>query len=111
MIRAGLLDEVADVLRYEKSVDEYGADHGEWKVVAEGVPCQVSHRRSGFGEIHGEVGYTYLTAFTFRYTDAVKEYDRLEWDGRLYQVEGIDRSLRRYGELPVTCSLVDLNEQ
>lgn len=84
MIRAGLLDEVCDVVRYEKSTDKFGADTGQWTVVAEGVPCQVSHKQSGFGELNGEVVYQHVTTFVFRYTDALREYDRLRWDGRTY---------------------------
>lgn len=111
MIRAGLLDEVCDVVRYEKSTDKFGADTGQWTVVAEGVPCQVSHKQSGFGELNGEVVYQHVTTFVFRYTDALREYDRLRWDGRTYQIEGIDRSRRLWGEMPVTCSLIGMTDE
>lgn len=95
------------MLRYEKQTDRYGADSGQWKPVAEGVACSVAYKERGFGEVNGEVVYTHVTEFTTRYTDVVREYDRLLWDGRLYQVEGIDRSRRRYGEMTVKGNFID----
>lgn len=110
MIRAGLLDETADVLRYVRSTDRFGADTGSWQTVADGVPCSVRDKARGYGAENGEVVYTHVTEFQMRYTDAVREYDRLLWDGRIYQVEGIDRSRRRYGEMMVTGHFVDYQD-
>lgn len=109
MIRAGLLDEVLTVLRYKKTVDRYGADSGQWVTVTDDVSCSVAYKERGYGEVNGEVVYSHVTEFTMRYTDIVREYDRVVWDGRVYQVEGIDRR-RRYGEMTVKCSFIDNQE-
>lgn len=110
MIRAGLLDELITVERYQKQVDQYGGDSGQWETVAEDVPCSVNYRDSGFGESAGALVYAQMVTFQLRYTDVVREYDRVLWDGRKYHIDGIDRSKRRYGEMSIICSMSDADE-
>ena len=65
----------------------------------------VSYCSSGFGVQNGEAVYKSQVTFSLRYTDSVREYSRIEWDGRMYRITGIER-YRRLGEMKVIGELI-----
>lgn len=106
-MQAGLMDSSVDYLGRKVTADRYGASKVSWEETAPGIPCSVDTKQSGLSDEDGNAAYHEVLTFHMRYTDTVKEYGRLRWEGRLYTISAIDRTKRRYGELMVRGELID----
>lgn len=104
VMRAGLMNERVAIWSPEKKTDGYGASKTTWKKTGLRY-ARVSYGSSGFGVQNGEAVYKSQVTFSLRYTDSVREYSRIEWDGRMYRITGIER-YRRLGEMKVIGELI-----
>lgn len=104
-MRAGLLNELIDVVRRTTATDKFGAVVETWADALTGLHASVSYNQSGFGVSQGEAVYTQVVTFRIRYNDGVQEYDRIRWQGRLYRLQAIDR-YRHDGYMLLKCELI-----
>lgn len=104
-MRAGLLNEVLKILKKVTHYDSYGSGVASWEPACGTIYASVSYGNSGFAVNDGESVYSQVVTFKMRYTDEVTEYCRIEWQGRLYRVIGIDR-YRSRGEMQVKAELI-----
>lgn len=104
-MRAGLLNKQITLLELKTTTDGYGASVSEWTPLEGKRYARVTYGASGFGTRDGEAVYKQVVSFQMRYTDAAREYMRIEWDGRQYRITGIERYPER-GEMKIQAELV-----
>lgn len=104
-MRAGLLNKQITLLERKTTTDGYGASVSEWSPLEGKRWARVTYGASGFGEKDGEAVYKQVVSFQMRYSDSVKEYMRVLWDGRQYRITGIERYPER-GEMKIQGELI-----
>ena len=103
-MRAGLLNKEITLLERKTASDAYGATNSSWEACSKRW-ARVTYGASGFGEKDGEAVYKQVVSFQMRYSDSVKEYMRVLWDGRQYRITGIERYPER-GEMKIQGELI-----
>ena len=87
---AGFLNEVIEVLKYEKTTNNYGETIN---VLVKEYECRakVIHASGSRAVINSEIQYPYQKTFVIRIHVPIHEDNLIRWGGKLYRVLSIDR--------------------
>lgn len=105
MTGAGEYKEYVTVYRAEITVNSVGEELEDWKEVTV-TRAKVEKTRGNRELIDSEIVYTSERDFTLRHYVDIKEYDHLEYQGKMYKVLNIDYFPERM-EKKVTASLIN----
>lgn len=105
MIYTGQLNKIINVLSPKWGEDDFGGTPVSWEKAATGIHASVQQGKGGFSVSNGEAVYTMGVTFQMRWNNAVTEYCRIEWEGRLYRIIRIERH-REWNELKVDAELI-----
>lgn len=106
MKRAGLLNEIINILSPTYTVNEFGEKVQSYKVTYT-TRARVEHTNGNRNNENGEIFYSYQKAFTVRSYVPVNEYDLVEYNSKKYRVITIDNRVKDYNDKLIITELVN----
>lgn len=102
---AGLLNERIEVLKYIKTLNEYGETVD---TLNKEYDCRAKVIHSGGARqiLNHEIMYPYQKVFQIRIHIPIHEDNLIRWDGTLYRILSIDRN-RDLQQTTVMCEIVN----
>ena len=88
-MRAGLLKETISIYRNEFTKNEYGEETEGWRLVTT-TRAGLRHDSGTRAVEDGAIVYTAIKTFQVYYYVDVDDFDRIEWNGKMYRILNID---------------------
>lgn len=88
-MRAGLLQETINIIRPTTLKNEYGEEDTEWKLIYT-TKARLVHNSGSRNNENGEIFYAYVKTFEVRDHVPVEEFDRIEWNTKLFRILDIE---------------------
>lgn len=88
-MRAGLLTEQIDILESSLIRNAYGEEETQWSI-KQTTKARLMHKGGNRTLSNDEVAYQYTKTFQVRHYIMVNEYDRIQWNGKIYRILDIE---------------------
>lgn len=108
MLSSGSLNQRVFILVPEVTRNEFGEQQTEW-TKAKKVWANVIFKRGSQALNVGEAWMSRAIAVTMRDNNLINERCRLEWDGKIYAIDSLNRS-RPDGSITITAVAIDENK-
>lgn len=105
-IRAGLLNEVIDILSPTSTINEFGEKVQSYTKTYT-TRAEVNHESGNRTLENSEIFYTYRKNFTVRSYVPITEFDLISYDGKRYRVLTIDNKIKMNNKKTVITELMN----
>lgn len=104
--RAGLLNEVINILTSTSTVNEYGEKVQTYNVTYT-TRARVEHNSGTRSTDNNEIFYSYQKTFTVRSYVPVTEFDLIEYDNKKYRIITIENRVKEYNDKLIITELIN----
>ena len=105
-MRAGILQEVIQILRLRQSSNDFGEQWDEY-VPAEKTRAEVTPTAGGRGDDNHEIFYAHTYRFIVRRYVKICDFDRILWKGQQYRIINIDDD-RNFNQKIINAELINI---
>lgn len=88
-MRAGLLTEKINILESSLIKNSYGEEETKWQTKYT-TRARLIHKSGNRALSNDEITYQYTKTFQVRYYVMVNEFDRIQWNDRIYRILDIE---------------------
>ena len=106
MKRAGLLNEVIQILSPSTTINEFGETVQTYKVTYV-TRARVEHNNGTRTNENNEIFYSYQKTFTVRSYVPVNEFDLVEYNNKKYRIITIEDRIKAYNDKLLITELIN----